>query len=106
MLDQQCKHFNTLINNIRPRIELLKNKLPLYNIPADVAQKYQDHFYDENDLEFILSKKTHEKVFSTLLYIEEMQQNIDIKKYDMTGVTLLLVGNNSATQIFELKGKH
>lgn len=65
------------------------NKLPDYDIPPLIAKQFLANFYDDNDTEFAISMKSHKKVFSNLLYIEEIQQNIDIRRYDMFDIPLI-----------------
>ena len=68
----------------------LPHRLKLHPIPDDI----RDCIDIEQDVTFLnpvlmepLSRDTHQSVFSTLLYCEELQMERNIRNYDMFGVS-------------------
>jgi len=71
----------------RPQLDII-NRLQSFEIPALVKTRFHDGFYKENDKEFLISEANYNTVLSTLLFLEEIQQEIDIRTYDMFQVSM------------------
>jgi hypothetical protein len=60
-----------------------------YHIPQYIRDKVNDGKDLDSDDPFPMDEDSHLKSFDELLYIEEIQMEKDIRKYDLTNVCLV-----------------
>ncbi|KAI8837363.1 AAA domain-containing protein [Chytridium lagenaria] len=76
----------------KPLFEGLPIPLAAYEIPKAIRERFENLDGDDpfRDDEMDLSPETYRTVFETLQYIEEIQMEADIRKYDLERVKLSL----------------
>ncbi|TPX32696.1 hypothetical protein SmJEL517_g04200 [Synchytrium microbalum] len=77
----------------RPNFQAFENPLLQYHVPKEMRRRFDLGEYKELDnMTFSLSYDKYSATFATLCWLEELQMEVDIRKYDMHGVELIEAG--------------
>ncbi|KAM6566333.1 hypothetical protein CsatA_025461 [Cannabis sativa] len=66
--------------------DFVRNRLPRYDIPSDIKELLQENQVPDCILEGLTSRRNYSTFFKTLIIMEELQLEEDMRSYDMENV--------------------